>query len=355
MFNTKKTQVKKIISADDSKIEIVLEDDSRAIAYTQFTPEINVGDEVVVNTTAVDLGLGTGGYHFVISNLSSQLTAHSSQQVGHIMKLRYTPLQFSTLSAESQESDYHELLKDKKSIEGLPVIIGSLHSQLSSSVATIKYLNEGLKVAYIMTDGAALPIGLSNTVNDLKEKRLIDTAITCGQAFGGDLDAVNIYSALICAKYVAKADIVFVSMGPGVVGTGSLLGTSAIEVGQIVNAVASLEGRAIVIPRLSFKDKRVRHQGVSHHTITALISIALAKATVVLPFLSKKDKNYVDAQLSASGLAKKHNVKYVKNDITEKALKNYGLAPTTMGRGFEEEREFFMACGCAAIEAINEI
>ena len=31
----------------------------------------NVGDEVLLNTTAVELSLGTGGYHFVIANLNN--------------------------------------------------------------------------------------------------------------------------------------------------------------------------------------------------------------------------------------------------------------------------------------------
>ena len=37
---------------------------------TQLTGRVDVGDAVVVNTTAVELGLGTGGWHVVHWNLA---------------------------------------------------------------------------------------------------------------------------------------------------------------------------------------------------------------------------------------------------------------------------------------------
>ena len=44
--------------------------DRRAYALTQMVGPIAVGDEIVVNTTAVDLKLGTGGWDVVHWNLS---------------------------------------------------------------------------------------------------------------------------------------------------------------------------------------------------------------------------------------------------------------------------------------------
>ncbi|TET53082.1 MAG: DUF3866 family protein [Actinobacteria bacterium] len=353
MYNVKELKVKKIINASGQKMELELEDGSLAIAYTQFTPEIKEEDTVVVNTTAVDLELGSGGYHFVLYNLDAENKKGSPD--GHIMKLRYTPLQFSTLAVESQESEYHKVLSDKLSIEGMPIIIGSLHSQLAAAVATAKHLNPQINIAYIMTDGASLSIGLSDTVKELKEKKLIDSTITFGQAFGGDFEAVNIYSALISAKYVAKADLAIVAMGPGVSGTSTLLGNTAVEVGSLINAVNSLDGKPIVIARLSFKDKRFRHQGISHHTVTALKQIALSEALVPLPQMEKKKRNFVEKQIQLGGLDKKHTLNFLNNEVTEKALTDNKLTPTTMGRSVKEEREFFLACGCAAISALDLI
>ena len=59
-------------------------------------------------------------------------------------------------------------------------------------------------------------------------------------------------------------------MGPGVVGTSSPLGTTALEVAGILDAAAALGGDPIAVLRMSDGDPRPRHQGVSHHSRTAL-------------------------------------------------------------------------------------
>ena len=50
---------------------------------------------------------------------------------GHIMKLRYTPMQFSVLSAEEQGSPYHERFNEFQSLTGMPVIIGRVAQHVS--------------------------------------------------------------------------------------------------------------------------------------------------------------------------------------------------------------------------------
>ena len=53
---------------------------------------------MVLNTTAVDLGLGTGGWHVVHWNLAREELDEPGP--GHIMKLRYTSLQVDAGAAE---------------------------------------------------------------------------------------------------------------------------------------------------------------------------------------------------------------------------------------------------------------
>src|SRR4029453_10700893 len=38
-----------------------------AVAFTQLVGSVEVGDRILVNTTAVALGLGTGGFHLVVA------------------------------------------------------------------------------------------------------------------------------------------------------------------------------------------------------------------------------------------------------------------------------------------------
>ncbi len=65
-------------------------DAGRAYVLTLLTGPVAVGDRVVLHTTAVELGLGTGGWHVVHWNLARD--AWSELGPGHIMKVRYTSL-----------------------------------------------------------------------------------------------------------------------------------------------------------------------------------------------------------------------------------------------------------------------
>ena len=99
-----------------------------------------------------------------------------------------------------------------------------------------------------MTDGAGLPLALSDLVAALRDRGLIDATITYGHAFGGDYEAVSVFSALVVARHVADADVAIVAMGPGIVGTNTRLGFSGLEVGPILDAAAALGRRADRVP-----------------------------------------------------------------------------------------------------------
>jgi len=352
MITFKQATVKEIRKVRPGYIEAVVDIDGdlqKAICYSDLVGNLKPGDEVVINAIAVELGLGTGGFHFVVWNLSNKSVEIKGK--GHIMKLRYTPMQVKTLAVEEEDSPHSEELKNTISIEGMPVIVGTLHSQLPAAAIALKETVPNTRIAYIMTDGAALPLAFSNLVAELVEKGIIDSTITVGHAFGGDMEAINIYSGLAAAKYAAEADVAIVCMGPGIVGSNTRLGFTGIEQGQIINAVNSLKGNPIAIPRISFADKRERHYGISHHTITALKVAALSPATITIPEMDSDKASYVDEQLVKEGLDKIHKIEKLDASITMEAMKGRGVMPTTMGRTANEDPEIFMASGAAGIYA----
>lgn len=345
----------KITSSRPGLVEVAVEVEGReqkAIAYTAFTGGIEPGDEVLLNTTAVAKGLGSGGYHFVVSRLDRQLT--DAPEKGHIMKLRYTPAQIKVLAAEEPESPFHKILREADGLDGAPVVALELHSQLAPVAAAVWKRGEGrLRLVYVMTDGAALPISFSRTVAALKEKGLLAATVTVGHAFGGDFEAVNVFSGLLTAKYAGGADAIVVGMGPGVVGTGTRFGTTAIEQGEVVNAAHVLRGRPVAALRLSFADPRSRHLGVSHHTLTALGRVALAPAMVPVPVIEPEKAALVNEQLRSAGVAERHRLVSVNAADTFGALDELGIEVATMGRGREAEPEFFLAAGAAGAVAVE--
>ncbi|MGH2699738.1 MAG: DUF3866 family protein, partial [Actinomycetota bacterium] len=212
----------------------------RAVAFPHMVAALRPGDEVVLNTTGTDMNLGTGGAAFVLWNLSNAELPGRGE--GHIIKLRYTPWQTEVLAAEAPESPHHRSLAEVTSIAGIPVVVCGVHSHLGPVVAGIKEANPEARVGYLMTDGAALPLPWSDLVRSLKEAGLLDATCTAGHAFGGDLEAVNVFSGLAALETAAEVDAIVVAMGPGVVGTGTVLGFTAMEQGPLLDAAGALGG-----------------------------------------------------------------------------------------------------------------
>src|ERR1700749_333308 len=98
----------------------------RALAYPALTGAPQPGDRVLLNTTALDLGLGTGGYALVVA-LPDRLPA-DTKLPGHLIKARYTPLQACVLGADEQGSPHHEVLRDADDIGGMPRVVADLPS-----------------------------------------------------------------------------------------------------------------------------------------------------------------------------------------------------------------------------------
>ncbi len=321
----------------------------KAINFPFLTGAASPGQRVILNTTAEKLGLGSGGYHFVIANEATGRKTLSPG--GHIMKLRYTPLQLKV-------QVYEEILKDKdpglavdkyRGLKDVPVVIGELHSMLAPFILTLKGLNPGCRIAYIMTDSAALPLYLSNTVNRLKNDGCLAGTVTCGHAFGGELETVNIYTALIAAREEFAAETIVVIPGPGVVGTSTRYGFGGIDQGEHIDRIRKLGGLPVLIPRISFSDQRARHFGLSHHTLTALGEISSCKAYLPLPALDRKKMSHLLRQLIINDLQKKHSVAILKSGGFLHFLKKRGYNLHTMGRGIEEDPAFFAAAAAAAL------
>ena len=309
-------------------LQRVLVDGERAYVLTAQIGDVAVGDEVVFNTTAVDLGLGTGGWHVVHWNLSRR--EWSAPGPGHIMKLRYTSLQSDTGATEEE-------LDPGTDLAGAPVVACTLHSQVPIVAATYLHHRPGGRVAYVMTDGAALPMALSDLVVAMRGSGLVHTTITAGHAFGGDREAVSVPAALAVAVAVEQADLVIVAMGPGVVGTDSALGTSAVEAAAVLDATAALGGRPICCVRASGADARARHRGASHHITTVLHLTRSAVEVGVVP--------------GAEVDAPRHHVRSVDVPDVPALLSGRGLEVRSMGRGPGDDPLFYAAAGAAGVVA----
>jgi Protein of unknown function (DUF3866) len=318
-----------------------------ALAYTPLVGEPQVGDRVLLNTTALALGLGTGGLALVVA-VPDRLPADRDEP-GHIVKARYTPLQARTLAVDEQDSPQHEVLRDADDLAGLPVVIADLHSALPAVVAGLRTVAPQARVGYVMTDGGALPVWFSRTLDGLRDAGWVSSAVTVGQAFGGDVEAVTLHTGLLAARLVLGVDIVVVTQGPGNLGTGTRWGFSGVASGEAVNAAAVLGGRPVASLRVSEADTRERHSGLSHHSLTALGRVALAPADIALADLPGSFG--AEVRRAAQPLSPPHRLVDVAIDGLLEALRGAPVELATMGRSLEEDPAYFLSAAAAGRHA----
>jgi Protein of unknown function (DUF3866) len=322
-----------------------------ALAYPRLTGRPAPGDRVLLNTNALDMGLGTGGYALVVA-IPDRLPPDPTGP-GHLIKARYTPLQASVAGADEQGSAYHDVLREADDLAGLPVVVADLHSALPAILAGYRAGRAGSspRIAYVMLDGGALPVWFSRSAAALAEAGWLAGTVSVGQAFGGDLETVSLHSGLLAARHVLGAELAVVTQGPGNLGTGTRWGFSGVAAGEAVNAAAVLNGRPVGSLRISDADSRERHRGISHHSMTCYGRIALATADIVIPDLGGEFGARVLAE--AEPLAARHNLVRVSVAGLEDALRDCPVRLSTMGRGLEADLAYFLAAAAAGRHAAS--
>ncbi|WP_177212669.1 DUF3866 family protein [Geodermatophilus ruber] len=337
---------------DAQELTVLVEGDGelRALAHPSLVGLPEVGDEVLLNTTAWAQRLGTGGYALVVA-VPDRLPPDPTGP-GHLVKARYTPLQVTVRGVDEQDTEHHATIAEAEDLAGMPVVVADLHSALPAVLIGVLATDPDLKVAYVMTDGGALVAGFSRTLSALAPS--LAGVVTVGQAFGGDVEAVTLHTGLLAARHVLGADVAIVTQGPGNLGTGTPWGFSGVAAGEACNAVSVLGGQPIGALRISDADPRPRHRGVSHHSLTAFGRVALAGVTLVAPRgLGSELGGQVEADLA--GQPERNPVVWMDVEGLEKAL---GLSPvplSTMGRGYPEERAYFLAAAAAGRYAALQV
>lgn len=354
----------------------------RAIAYPELTGAPEPGEEVLLNTNALRRGLGTGGDALVVARPdavgaggvasgdgSADRDVVRGEDVvggdvrGHMMKVRYTPVQVMVDALDDPGSPHHAALRDADSIEGMPVVAADLHSALPAIVAGILATRPTARIAYVLTDGAALPAAYSRTVATLREAGLLAACISAGQAFGGDHEAVSVPSALLGARHVVVADVAIAIQGPGNLGSGTAWGFSGVQAADALNAAGALGGRPVGALRVSGADPRPRHRGLSHHSSTTYGRLLHVPTTFALP-QAAEDSAFelsVAEQLETSvvGTARRrgvaHEVHAIATDGLHVALRDLPVTLSTMGRGLDEDPATFCHAALAGRAAARLI
>jgi hypothetical protein len=329
-----------------------------ALCYPDLVGAPAPGGAVVLNTAALELGLGTGGIALVVHVVQAATGPPGMAQApgARLVKARYTPHQVCVAGADDHGSPHQGAIEQaaRSGLGGMPVVTADLHSALPAIAAGVHVARPAARVAYLMTDGGALPLAASRTVAGLGD-RLCGT-VTTGQAFGGSVETVTVHSGLLACRAVLGADVVVVAPGPGTAGTGTTWGFAGVAAGEALNAAGILGGRPVGCLRVSGSDPRPRHRGVSHHCLTAYGRVALVAAQIVVPTGLPDGLDGIVAA-AAAPLATVHELVTVQTHaLHDELLRVHAALPgglSTMGRDYEQDPAPFLAAAAAGWHAAN--
>ena len=274
-----------------------------------------VGDEVIVNVEALDLGLGSGGFDLVHVNLTRGLEAGGSA-TEHVMKLNYTSLQHPVSTMERPAETPRRA--------AVPVLAIGLHGHLAPAAWAAAEAG-ATAIGYVQTGGGALPGSLSRDVSDLLDRGLLAGHVTAGPAYGGGEEAITLIGAIDGAAELGWKAVI-AGPGPGILGSATAYGHGGMAALDVIHAALALDAPALLSPRLSSGDPRPRHQGLSHHT-RSVLELALGPVTVPMPV------EFMELAPDVAGV--------VPVDVDLAAYGESGLPRRTMGRDLEEDRPFF--------------
>jgi hypothetical protein len=297
-----------------------------------------VGDEVIVNTSALDLGLGSGGFDVVHANLTRGLRGGGTPAGVHVMKLNYASLQHAVEPVEAP------LASSARPTRPMPVLVLPLHGHLAPAAWAAAERRPGSRIGYVQTGGGALPATLSRDVRDLRERGLLSSTIAAAPAYGGEHEAISVVGALHAAATELGWEAAIAGPGPGILGSETRYGHGGMAALESAHAALALGLPAVISPRLSAADPRPRHRGVSHHS-RAVLELLLGGVGVAVPAGAGALWPEAEPGIAEPGLeeicGERHEPLVEPFDL--EGYLRAGLPRRTMGRDAAEDPLFFAA------------
>ncbi|GIK77406.1 MAG: hypothetical protein BroJett022_10960 [Actinomycetes bacterium] len=323
-------------AGEDGRLVVEVDGERRrAWADEAMVGPAAVGDDVVVNTAALDLGLGSGGFDIVHVNLTGGLDGGATPPGVHVMKLNYSPLQHPV--------DPVELPADAvpRPARRPPVLVLPLHGHLAPAAWAASRCGAGA-IGFIQAGGGGLPGGLSTDVRELRRRGLLAGAVTASPSYGGEREAISLVGALHAAAEAEAWEAILVGPGPGILGSSTRYGHGGMAALDAAHAALALEMPTLLSPRMSSGDPRPRHLGLSHHTRSVLdlllgaVEVPLPEGLEALWPLAAGDPDPVIAEAGDG-----HRLTTAAADLPGYA--ESGLPRRTMGRDLDRDRLFFAA------------
>lgn len=321
-----------VVGTDPLEVEVAGQT-RRAWADVSMVGPCEQGDEVIVNTAAIDLRLGSGGFDVVHVNLTRGLDGGETPPGVHVMKLNYSSLQHAVEPVEAG------IDSPPRPGRPMPVVVLPLHGHL----APVAWAAGGgdRRIGFIQAGGGGLPGTLSRDLGELRDRELLAGHVTAAPSYGGEQEAISLTGALHSAAEDLGWDAAIVGPGPGIIGSETRYGHGGMAALEGAHAALALGLPVTLSPRMSAGDPRPRHLGLSHHT-RSVLELLLAEVGVAVP------EGLVELPHGAETAAELHEACAECHQLigAEADLEGYsssGLPARSMGRSLDEDPLFFAA------------
>lgn len=325
-----------VVSTEPFEVEVDGER-RRAWADESMVGPSEVGDEVIVNTAAIDLSLGSGGFDVVHVNLTRGLGGGETPPGIHVMKLNYSSLQHAV---DPAEEGLDSLPRPARPI---PVLVLPLHGHLAPAAWAAARAAGDARVGFVQAGGGGIPGTLSQDVASLLDGGLLAEHLTATPSYGGRREAISLVGALHAAAGDLGWDAVIVGPGPGILGSETRYGHGGMAALDSAHCALALGLPTLISPRLSAGDARPRHLGLSHHTASVL---ELLLGGVEIPVPAGIASFWPDAAgdpTTVIGTASGGLHRPSEHQVDLAAYAASGLPTRTMGRELAEDELFFAA------------
>ena len=276
MLKLRRATVSEAGSADGPEQDLVVELDGRsrpAIADVALVGRAEVGDELIVNVQALDLGSARAALTSSTSTSRAASTADGDGGHANVMKLNYTSLQHAVAPVEDERL--------RLPVER-PVAVLALHGQLAAVAWAFAQGAPGAGSGTCRPRAARCRAGTRARFRTLRERGLLAGPPDGGSRVRGEGEAITTAGALHHGLRTLGWDAAVCGPGPGIVGSSSPLGHGGMSALDSAHAALALGCPTLLVARMSSGDDRARHRGISHHTLTVL-DLLLEPVTVALP------------------------------------------------------------------------
>lgn len=275
---------------------------------------------------------------------------------GGAVKLLGSPLPQRRHVLEEDEA-FARLLASPPDLSGRVVVIAPtprLALPAAFAASRGRGSSAGERVSLIFDDCGTLSPYLYDDLIEAREQEFITSVVTCGHAFGGDLEVLNPYTALLAALPYLQCPVAVVTAGGEGAFPSQPMAARCMQLVFFAHIAAQWQANVVFAPSLHLSDPARSDYPVAALTHQFLENVPFP-LFVPLPALPPDQMQIVRASLEGRPWASRHLLRLVETDRALAAWSSCRDETSSLRAGLDDEgyRRAALAAGLLAIQLLD--